>query len=44
MDFVPQTFIFGGKAAAGYGEAKITIQLINTVASLIDQDERVRCV
>ena len=41
MDFVPQTFIFGGKAAAGYGEAKITIKLINTVASLIDQDERV---
>ena len=40
MDMVPRTFIFGGKAAASYGEAKITIQLINTVAKLIDQDYR----
>ena len=40
MDIVPRTFIFGGKAAASYGEAKITIQLINTVARLIDQDYR----
>ena len=40
MDMVPRTFIFGGKAAASYGEAKITIQLINTVARLIDQDYR----
>ncbi|MBR4908713.1 MAG: glycogen/starch/alpha-glucan phosphorylase [Acidaminococcaceae bacterium] len=40
LDMVPRTFIFGGKAAASYGEAKITIQLINTVAKLIDQDYR----
>ena len=40
MDIIPRTFIFGGKAAASYGEAKITIQLINTVARLIDQDYR----
>ena len=41
MDMVPHTFIFGGKAAASYGEAKITIQLINTVAKLIDKDQRI---
>ena len=38
----PQTYIFGGKAAASYGEAKITIKLIHTVARLIEQDPRVR--
>ena len=42
MDMIPQTFIFGGKAAASYGEAKITIKLINTVATLINHDRRVR--
>ena len=41
MDMIPHTFIFGGKAAASYGEAKITIQLINTVAKLIDKDHRI---
>ena len=40
MDIIPRTFIFGGKAAASYGEAKITIQLINTVAKLIEKDYR----
>ncbi len=40
MDMIPRTFIFGGKAAASYGEAKITIKLINTVAKLIDHDHR----
>jgi starch phosphorylase len=39
-DVVPRTFIFGGKAAASYGEAKITIKLINTVAKLIEKDYR----
>jgi glycogen phosphorylase len=38
----PQTYIFGGKAAASYGEAKITIKLIHTVAHLIDIDPQVR--
>ena len=42
MDMIPQAFIFGGKAAASYGEAKITIKLINTVATLINHDRRVR--
>lgn len=40
MDIIPHTFIFGGKAAASYGEAKITIQLINTVAKIIERDRR----
>lgn len=38
MDFVPRTFIFGGKAAASYGEAKMTIKLINQVANTIAKD------
>lgn len=41
-EFIPRTFIFGGKAAASYGEAKITIKLINTVARLIDRDVRMK--
>ena len=39
---IPQTYIFGGKAAASYGEAKIVIKLIHTVARLIEQDPKVR--
>lgn len=42
MEFIPRTFIFGGKAAASYGEAKITIKLINTVSRLIDRDVRMK--
>ena len=38
----PQTFIFGGKAAASYGEAKIVIRLIHTVARLIDREPNAR--
>ena len=43
-DFItlPQTFIFGGKAAASYGEAKIVIRLIHTVARLIEREPKVR--
>lgn len=41
LDIVPRTFIFGGKAAAGYGEAKMTIKLVNTVAQMVNNDKRV---
>lgn len=38
MDFHPQTFLFGAKAWPGYTRAKRIIQLINTVAAMIDKD------
>lgn len=41
MKIVPRTFLFGGKAASSYGEAKQTIKLINDVAALVNSDPRV---
>lgn len=41
LQITPRTYLFGGKAAAGYGEAKQTIKLINVVANMINRDRQV---
>lgn len=42
MEFTPRTYIFAGKAAAGYAMAKLQIKLINAVAEVINFDPLVK--
>ena len=41
-DFYPTAFIFAGKAAPGYYNAKQVIKLINAVSALLEKDETAR--
>ena len=38
-NFTPTTFLFGGKSAPGYVNAKLSIKLINSIAAVVNQDK-----
>ncbi len=42
LEVEPRVFIFGGKAAPGYGLAKLMIRLITAVGETLDRDPAVR--
>lgn len=42
LDIVPRTFIFAGKAAPAYLQAKLTIKLINSVAEIVNKDPEIK--
>ncbi len=42
MEITPRTYIFAGKAAAGYAAAKLHIKLINRVADVVNFDPEVK--
>ncbi len=41
-DFIPRTYIIGGKAAPGYKRAKLIIKLINNMSTLINGDSTIK--
>ncbi|MFN2354810.1 MAG: glycogen/starch/alpha-glucan phosphorylase [Desulfopila sp.] len=41
-DAPPRTFIFAGKAAPTYWKAKLIIKLINSIASVVNNDPRIK--
>lgn len=42
VDMPPTTFVFAAKAAPGYRRAKEVIELVNSIAKLVDGDARTR--